>query len=86
MLFFRVSLIFSEIFNISEVLMVAVEVSLIGVTSPGFVRILKIAEKVQILGKFFRLDFILILSPLLLYFLIEGIFPASAAYFLLQWY
>jgi hypothetical protein len=54
MLFFRVSLIFSEIFNVSEVLVVAVKVSLIGVTSPGFGRALKVAEKVQIVGEFFR--------------------------------
>jgi hypothetical protein len=86
MLCFLVSLIFTEIFSISEVLVVPVEVSLIGVTSPGFVRALKVAEKVQILGEFFCRDFILTLSPLLLNFLIEGIFSASAAYLLLQWY
>jgi hypothetical protein len=85
MFYFRVSFIFTEICSISEVLVVAVEVSLIGVTSPGFVRALKVAEKVEILGEFFCRDLVLTLSPLLLYLLIEGILSASAAYLLLQW-
>jgi hypothetical protein len=86
MLFSRVSFIFTEIFSVSEVLVVAVEVSLIIVPHPGFVRALKAAEKVQIFGEFFCWALILTLSPLLLYFPIEGIFSASAAYLLPQWY
>jgi hypothetical protein len=86
MLFLRVSFISTEIFNVCEVLVVIIGVSLIGVTSPGLVRVLKVAEKVQILGEFFRRDLILVLLPLVLYFLIEGILSASAAYLLLQWY
>jgi hypothetical protein len=45
---------------------------------------LKIAVEVQSVDKFFLRYFMLILLPLLFYFCIEGIFPASTTYFLFQ--
>jgi hypothetical protein len=59
---------------------------MIWVTSPSFVRALKVTEKVQILCEFFHRDIVLVVSPLLLYFLIEGVLFASAAYRLCQWH
>ncbi len=56
-----------------------------GVTSPGLIWVPQVAEKVQIEGEFFRRDFILVLLPLMLYFLIEGVLAASAAHLLPQW-
>jgi hypothetical protein len=81
-----VSLILSEVFNVIEVLVGVIQASVIWVTSPSFVRALKVAEKVQILWEFFRRDIVLVLSPLLLYFLIEGVLFTSAAYLLRQWH
>jgi hypothetical protein len=83
MLLLKVSFIFTEIFLVSEVLVVIIGASPIGVTSPGLVWVLQVAEKVQILGEFLRRNFILVLLPLVLYFLIEGILAALAAYLLL---
>ncbi len=79
---FRVILVSSEILYVSEVLVVAVEVSLIVVRRRGFGWVLEVAEEVQIVDEFFCGDFILILSPLLFYFRIKNIFSASTAYFL----
>ncbi len=85
MLLLRVSFISTEIFLVSEVFVDIVCVFPIGVTSPGLVWVLQVAEKVQILGEFFRRDFILVLLPLMLYFLIEGFLAALAANLLPQW-
>jgi len=85
MLLLRVGFISTEIFLVSEVVVVIICIFPTGVTIPGLVWVLQVAEKVQILGKFFRRDFILALLPLILYFLIEGILAASAAYLLPQW-
>jgi hypothetical protein len=84
-LLLRVSFISTEIFLVSEVVVVIVCIFLTGVTGPGLVRVSQVADKVQILGEFFRRDFILVLLPLMLYFLIEGILAALAAYLLPQW-
>jgi hypothetical protein len=48
-------------------------------------RFLMFAEKIQSVDKIFLRDFMLILSPLLFYFGIEGVFSASTAYFLPRW-
>jgi hypothetical protein len=82
----RIILASNEIFYVSEVLVVAVEVSLSVVRSLGPGRVLEIAEEVQIVDEFFFGDFILILLPLLLYFWIKSVLSASTAYFLFQWY
>jgi hypothetical protein len=84
LLLLRVSFIPIEIFLVSEVLVDIICVLLIGVPSPGLCWVLQIAEKVQISGEFFRRDFILVLLPLTLNFLIESILAASAAYHLPQ--
>jgi hypothetical protein len=76
---------FHEVFYVIEVLMGVMESSVMGVISLGFVWALKVAEKVQIECEFLCRDIILVLSPLLLYFLVEGVFVAPAAYPLGQW-
>jgi hypothetical protein len=79
-----VGLEFSEIFIVGEVLVGVIEVIVVRVASLSCVQALKVAEKIPILCEFFCRDIILILLPLLLYLLIEGILTALTAYFLSQ--
>jgi len=53
---------------------------------PNFVRSLKVTEKVPVLCEFFRQNIVLVLSPLLLYFFIESVLFAPAAYLPCQWH
>jgi len=82
----RVILAFSGILYVSEVFVVAVKVSLIVVKRLGPGRVLEVAEEIPSVDEFFFGDFILILSPLLLYFLIKSVLSVSTAYLLFHWY
>ncbi len=80
-MFFDISVIFHEIFDVVEVLVDVIEVIVI---RSWFCRVLEFAQKVPLLREFFCGGIVSTLLPLLLYFLIEGIFFASAVYFLFQ--
>jgi hypothetical protein len=73
-----VNLIFIALFDFSKVLIVA--------NRPGFGRVLEVAERVPMEGKFIRREVVLILSPLLFHFLVKDLYFASTVYFLPQWH
>jgi hypothetical protein len=78
---FNIGVIFHEVFDVIEVLVGFIEAIVIRVR---FGRALEFAQEIPILYEFFRGGIMSTLLPLLLYLLIEGIFFASAVYFLFQ--
>ena len=78
---FNISVIFHKVFYVIKVLVGFIEAIVIRVR---FGRALEFAQKVPILCEFFRGGIVSTLLPLLLYFLIEGIFSASAVNLLFQ--